>query len=254
MSNFKSILSVSDKARNAWAKEISALDEVNLAFELLELVLFECKSTAVFKDDSQRDIDFRACISAIVRCAVHYYLHAQAGCFDDARVFQRKALESIAVCIGIGYDDCLYQDWKNEEFTKQGKGCTYLCKSILKSRYVPSEEKRIACWIIGEHKRSDGISQYHFLSNESVHGLSCKVLRSQMNPDATFKMDISEIIPVVLRTKINVIRNLLITCSSICIGVFKYKEHVSKTGNSSASDKILEWYQKLQELAKDDIL
>ena len=149
MSNFKNMLSVSDKARNAWAKEKSALDEVNLAFELLELVLFECKSTTAFKDDIQRDTDFRACIGAIVRCAVHYYLHAQAGCFDDARVFERKAMEFIAVCIGIGYDDDLYQDWKNEEFTKPGRGCTYLCKSILKSPSVPDEEKAMAAGCSG---------------------------------------------------------------------------------------------------------
>ena len=67
-------------------------------------------------------------------------------------------------------------------------------------------------------------------------------------------MDVSEIIPSLIRIKIHVIRNLLISCSSISIGVFKYKEHVSKTGNSSVSNKILEWYQRLQELAKDDIL
>lgn len=254
MSKLKDILSVSEKARIAWAKETSALDEVNLAFELLDLVLSECKSTHVFKDDIQRDTDFRACIVAIIRCAVHYYLHAQAGCFDDARIFQRKAMEFIAVCIGIGYDDDLYEKWKNEEFTRPGRGCASLCKSIKNSPYVPIEEKKIAFWIIGEHERSDGISQYHLLSNEVVHGLSCKTLRSQIKPDSSFKMDISEIIPSEIRTKIHVVRNLLMTCSSISIGVFKYKEHVFKTGNSSVSNKILEWYKRLQELAKDDML
>lgn len=238
MVDYDRILKVISDANEAWAREEKNNPDINHALEHLELVLREVQKIPSFTTHKQREVDFFSSVGALIRCALHYKALCHNGCFDDARFFQRKALEYFAVMVSIGYCDDLYNRWTKEEFTRPGKGFSYLVKLLLRSSKVPPEEKQYLKLIIGNSEIFPGKNQYHFLSNESVHGLSSKVLRSQVKDDLTFNLDIRHIKEEVLHIKmLNVVVTILMAVNVI-LGVFKYSEYIRNHRVTPEAEKI----------------
>ena len=168
---YKQIIDITKQANEAWFQDNEISNSISIAFNHLNLILLECQKSLVFKNDVQRRKDFFWLITAIIRCAFHYQILAQNGCFDDARFFIRKAMEFYVIATGVGYDDDLYKKWKNEEFTKPGKGFSYLSKRLLASSPIPNEEKEHIKWMLGQSNVYLGPNQYHFLHRPLLYFL-----------------------------------------------------------------------------------
>lgn len=230
MTQYQNISRVIEQANLAWNHVESDNEVIRKSFEHLELVMRECQKTPCFQSfDKARKEDFSAALWAIVRCTFHYKILCQNGCFDDARFFLRKTMEHFTVATVIGYDDALYELWKNEEFTKPKKGFSYLARQILDSSKTPLEEKKMIQWMLGKNDFIPGPNQYHFLSEESIHGLSRRVLRSQIKGYGLFNLGINHAKSEWIYKKMLNVVSMLFAAANLALGVFKYEDHIRNT-------------------------
>lgn len=243
--DYDKILKVIKSANYSWVQKEKANKEIKFAFDHLDLVLTEAQRNRVFASNARLE-DFLSSISAIVRCALHYKVLCQNGCFDDARFFLRKTFEYFAVAVAIGYDDDLYKMWVDEEFTRPKKGFSYLVKLLMKSANVPREEQDGLKWIMGNSDTFSGPNQYYLLSNLSVHGLSSKVLRAQVK-DGAFNLDIEHVRQEEVHKKMMNAINILFWATDVVLGVFKYDQYVRDHGVTSRAKLIKQNHDKLRE-------
>lgn len=227
MNQYKPIFRVIEEAHKAWFSNQEMIHEIESTFEHLDFVLRECQKMSAFDNNLPRKKDFLSAIAAMVRCAMHYQILCANGCFDDARFFLRKTMEYFVVATAIGYDANLYRSWKREEFTRPRRGFSYVARRLIALPGVPSEEKELIRWMMGNSDAFPGFNQYHFLSNESVHGLSSRVLKSQVNEDGSFNLDIRHIKETALKQKMRNVSKMLLGCASLVIGVFRYVDYVN---------------------------